>query len=117
MRRLPLQNSAGETLSDAHVAIEIQLVDGRSDLIIASDAENPLKLTSAREDGWLIQTDWDVQLNGEMAWLRRDKRGNFECATVCRANAIKVNKAHIILEAGTDLAEFKFKGERMIRIE
>ena len=117
MRRLPLKNSAGETLSDANVAVEIQLADGRSDLIVASDVENPMKLASAGSDGIFIQPDWNIQFTGDLVWLRRDKRGGFERASICRGTSLKMEKSEIALEGKMEFAEFEFKGSRPVRVQ
>jgi ferredoxin len=40
IRRLPLETPGGRPFGDGHVAVAVQLADGRNDLVIAADAEN-----------------------------------------------------------------------------
>ena len=117
MRRLPLKNSAGETLPDSNVAVEIKLTDGRTDLIIAHDVENPLKQIAAKEDGLIIQEDLKVQLQGELAWIRFDKRGRVERAAIANAQLLKVGATEVATPQKTSFAEFKLRSGKLKPIE
>jgi hypothetical protein len=67
IRRLAIDGAG-----DNCVAIEVDLVDGRSDLIMSKDVENPLKLPTPAQ---LVQPDWKVTLNQRLAFVRRDASG------------------------------------------
>jgi hypothetical protein len=76
IRRLHLETPRGERYPDAHVALEIQLADGRRDLVVALDGENPLCLWPAwRQGDAVVQPRWNVRLQHELCWLRRDRHG------------------------------------------
>jgi hypothetical protein len=67
IRRLPI-DGAGENC----VAIQVDLVDGRSDLIMSKDVENPLKLPVPAQ---IFQSEWKVKLNERLGFVRRDANG------------------------------------------
>lgn len=59
VRRLPLEAPSGEAYPDSYVALEVRLVDGRRDLIVCADVENPLGLRpSFAESGVMVQQEW-----------------------------------------------------------
>ncbi len=72
IRRLPLHDEHGRELGDMDVAIEVELADGRKDLIVALDAERVL---SQSTPGKVIQRDWNVTINHEFTHFRRDSTG------------------------------------------
>jgi hypothetical protein len=76
-RRLPLHTPDGRLYGDGHVALEVTLADGRRDLIVAADADNVrgASPTPAECGGILVQRDWGIALDGELAVLRRDAQG------------------------------------------
>jgi hypothetical protein len=79
IRRLPVETEDGELCSAANVAIEIQLVDGRRDLFVALDVENPLRLApAAAEEGVVVREGWNVSVSGELLWMRRGLDGSPE---------------------------------------
>ena len=117
MRRLPLQNSAGESLSDSHVAVEIKLADGRTDLIVARDVENPLKQTSAKEDGLIVQTAAKLQIDGEAAWIRFNKRGGVERAAIANGKVLHIGGAQVSLPQKTSFAEFELRSGKLKQVQ
>jgi len=72
IRRLPLQTSEGFPVTDNYVAVEVELTDGRRDLLIATDS--PAEL---------FQPDWNVRTDGELCLIRRDAAGNTIYAACC----------------------------------
>jgi oligo-alginate lyase len=79
VRRLPLETAEGAKLGDAHVAVEIALADGRRDLIVAVDAENPLNRRPALPPGAaIVQKDWNVRTDAQLCWVRREKNGQMQ---------------------------------------
>ncbi|MBI3986239.1 MAG: heparinase II/III family protein, partial [Lentisphaerae bacterium] len=82
-RRVPLVSANGEPLSDNHVAIEIQLRNGQTDLIMARDVENPLdRPGGCRADELLRIPSWEAQSDGSLVFLRRDAEGRLIKATI-----------------------------------
>ena len=73
-RRLPLANAAGEAFPDGFVALEVRLADGRRDLFLSVDAENPLGLGPSRGvDKTVVQKELGLRTDAEFA-LRASAR-------------------------------------------
>ncbi|MDQ1328096.1 MAG: hypothetical protein QG641_1381 [Candidatus Poribacteria bacterium] len=70
IRRLTLENPNGEIYTDANVAIEVQLVNGYRDILVAIDSENPLGLTPKSP---VIQSESGLRMEGEMCFVRLSK--------------------------------------------
>jgi len=84
VRRLPLETEKSERLGDAYVAVEITLADGRKDLIVAVDVENPLKQQPAWTPGTVIvQKNWGVLTDAQLCLVRKDKNGHLQRAALC----------------------------------
>ena len=64
VRRLPLETVDGKRLPDSHVAVEVQLADGRSDLITAIDVERPL--AKGPRHRVTVQEDWHLRHDGDV---------------------------------------------------
>jgi len=73
VRRLPLVAEGGAPYPDACVALEITLEDGRRDLFVTMDVENPLG--PAPEGGTVVQADWGLRMAGDTCWVRRGAGG------------------------------------------
>ena len=74
VRRLSLETFQGEAYPDSWVAVEIELNDGRRDLLVAIDVEDPLGLSPAG-DRVMVQREWGLHLDGEICLIRRDAAG------------------------------------------
>jgi len=91
IRRLALQTPNGESYGDASVAVEITLADGRRDVLIAADVENPLGLTpSLARDKTLVQKDTGIELSGEFCAVRFTKTGELEKVLACTGGTVRV---------------------------
>jgi hypothetical protein len=109
IRRLPLTTPEGASFPDSNVAVEVQLADGSSDLIVAADAENPLGLTPARsQHAVLVQPAWGLHLDGELAVVRRDKTGGVVSIVLCRAKSVRVGLITVELKADAEFIEIAF---------
>lgn len=75
IRRLVSRDAEGNARPDGDVAVEVTLADGRQDLIISLDAEDALKRGPGVESTVVISEGWDVELEGEFAFIRRDLDG------------------------------------------
>lgn len=106
VRRLPLETSQGVAYSDANVAVEVQLQDGRRDLFVAADVENPLGLTPALADQKvLVQPDWAVKLEGEACFVRQDVAGRIQRLALCRGRFLQVGEVEVALKTDVDCIE------------
>ena len=76
IRRLSLETEIGIPDPGGNVAVEIQLIDGRRDLFLSLDVENPLGLTpSLAVDSIAVQQEWGKRLNTELCWVRQNHDG------------------------------------------
>jgi hypothetical protein len=109
VRRSSLRGDDGLNWPDAHVAVEVQLADGRKDLIIAADVENPMGLTPGwQETATVVQDDTHVRLKGELCWVRWGADGSVSRIAICRSQSISTETVTIGLKAKTDFIEAHF---------
>lgn len=115
IRRQPLTTPGGVPFPDTNVAVELELMDGRRDLILQADVENPCGLKpSLATDGVLVQADRDVRLDGEMCIMRWNASGTVERIVICRGTSVAVGKLVLELNQQTDFVEIKFGEEAAI---
>jgi hypothetical protein len=113
IRRLPLTAPGGAVYPDACAAVELRLHDGRQDLLIAADTENPLALSpSLAADRLLIQREWNVTLDGELCWIRRNASGAVERVALCRGRSVRIGAMEIRLKRAVEYIEIRFDSAR-----
>lgn len=106
VRRLPLESPKGATYGDANVAVEVTLADGRRDVIIAADVEDPLGLTpSLAADGSLVQKETGITLTGQMCLVRFSKAGKVEQVALCKGESVTVGGCKFEMPKGADFVE------------
>ena len=72
IHRLPLETPEGEAYPDSNVALEVCLADGRRDLIVCADVENPLGLRpSFAESGVMVQREWKHSFHQPLCLARQ----------------------------------------------
>jgi len=109
IRRLPLETVDGQPYADNCVAIEIQLSDGRRDLLVSADVEDPLGLTpSLSQDSRLAQKEWRLVTDAELCWLRLNAAGEVERVALCRGSEVRVKDVVLRLKKPTDFVEIRF---------
>jgi hypothetical protein len=113
IRRLSLTTESGEPFPDACVAVEVALKDGRTDLIVAADTENPQGLTpSMAGSSALVQADWGLRLEGELCVVRRSPSGEVTGAALWNGSGLRVGEAALELGEETEFVEAAIKGGR-----
>lgn len=111
-RRLGLKTPDGQEFGDAHVAVEVRLPDGRSDLLIAADVENPLGIPPlANGTQTLIQADWQVEFAGELCLVRRRADGQPLRVAVCRAHSLKINGTPVEIDPTRKFQEVELQAQ------
>jgi hypothetical protein len=71
IRRLKLETPQGAVYGDANVAVEVTLADGRRDILILADVENPLSLSpSLGKDQTMVQKETGVRTSSEFLFKR-----------------------------------------------
>ena len=88
IRRLALETPEGIAYPDSFAAVEVRLADGRRDLLISADAENPLGLKPAR--GVIVQKDWSLRTDAELCMVRLSKDGKVEYVSLCNGSFVTV---------------------------
>jgi hypothetical protein len=93
--------------------VEVQLADGRKDLLITTDVENPLGLTPSWKDtAIMIQKETGIRFKGEVCWVRWDNEERIERVVICRGRSILVVTVNIELKVKTDFVEIRFDDDR-----
>ncbi|MBC8218745.1 MAG: heparinase II/III family protein [Planctomycetes bacterium] len=109
VRRCSLRGRDGLNWPDTHVAVEVQLVDGRKDIIIAADVENPMGLTPDwQETAVMVPDGTDVRFRGELCWVRWDSDGSVSRIAICRGQSISTETVSIGLKVITEFIEVHF---------
>ncbi len=109
IRRLPLESSDGKLFPDSNVAIEITLKDGRCDLFITADVENPRGLVpSLRLNETLAQKDWGLRCDAEMCLVRRDLDGTVRWIMLCKGRTLSIKDKILRLKKASDFFEVSF---------
>ena len=112
VRRLPLATGEGAVYPDANVAVGIRLADGRRDVLLAADVENPLGRSPSWKPGRvLVQEDNELRLAGQLALIRFGPGGELCRAAVCRATSLRAGNVAIELRAETEYLEVRFDGQ------
>jgi hypothetical protein len=101
--RLPLVTESGELCPDTYVAVEIHIVDGRRDLLVAVDGVN---LQGASNT--VIQKAWGLRLSGELCWVRKQPGGDIERIVLCNGDALQIG--NVTLSGETAFTEVFFDG-------
>lgn len=106
VRRLPLVTRAGAPCGDDHVALEVELADGRRDLIVALNPSDPLgRPPEADVLAGVRQPDWGLELEGELAVVRRSADGRIASAALGRARRLSLAGLDVRLREGTEWIE------------
>jgi hypothetical protein len=113
VRRCSLQGLDGLNWPDPHVAVEVQLADGRKDLLIAADVENPMGVTPVwQETAMMVQKDAGIKFQGELCWVRWNADGRLSRIAVCRGQSVSIGTVTIVLKKKTDFIEIRFGANR-----
>jgi hypothetical protein len=92
--------------------VEIHLADGRRDVLLAADVENPLGMNPSWKPGQvLVQKDNGLRLGGQLALVRFRPGGGLCRAAVCQATSLRVGNIAIELRAETEYLEVQFDEE------
>jgi hypothetical protein len=113
VRRCPLQGLDGLSWPDTHVAVEVQLVDGRRDLLVAADVENPMGLTPGWDETAIrVSEDSSIRFKGELCWVRWNADGRMSRIVICQGQSISAETVTIGLKVKTDFIEIHFDDNR-----
>lgn len=68
----------GQAMPDGNVAVRIDLADGRADLVVALDVENPLNMHPSLADGTVQVPAWGLVTDAELCLVRLDTAGQVQ---------------------------------------
>ncbi len=80
----------GQAMPDGNVALRVDLADGRADLIVALDVENPLSLRPSRADGLVHVPAWELATDAELCLVRLDGEGQVQHVARCGGTFVEV---------------------------
>jgi len=110
-RRLDLHTRDGRAYPDAQVGVAVELADGRRDVIIASDVEDPLGCEpSPRNGDPLVATAPGIEVVGELAVVRHDPEGKVSRVAAANAERLKAGASTFRL-GGRGLTELDDDGD------
>lgn len=116
--RLAVRTPEGDPYPDGNVAACLELADGRRDVLIAADVENPLGLKPSRSEnrvltvgpgGPLVEA---IRTDAELAFVRLDKAGAVERAALCGGRELRAGAGGVRLKTATPFAEIVMAGGR-----
>jgi len=108
VRRLGLQTAAGVAWPESAVALQVELADGRRDLVAAADTAHP-SWGAGQE---LVQPAWGLRVEGELALVRLDGAGKPERIALCRGRSVRVAGVELRLREAADYLEITLQGGR-----
>ena len=97
IRRLPLKR-------ESDVAVEVVLADGRRDLIVAIDSENP------STSSLLTVKEWGLTTDCELCMVRLRADGSVERAVLSQGRYLGIGDVAVKLKAKVDFVEVSFDG-------
>lgn len=113
IRRLSLETEEGSVYPEADVVVQVQFPDGRCDLIVSADVENPLGLTPSRDQNKvLVQKEWGLRTDGGLCMIRRNAAGKIEQVGLCEATFLAMGDTAVTLTKRTDFVEVGLHGDR-----
>jgi hypothetical protein len=113
VRRLGLETADGKPYPEANVALEVRLADGRRDVIVASDVENPLGLAPAAVAGQaVVQKETGIRLDGQLALVRFDPDGKPQRIALCLGQSLTAGTAAVRAKKPAELIEAAFEPGR-----
>jgi hypothetical protein len=115
IERLRLENEAGERYADPHVALEVRGTDGRSDVIVAVDRDDPL----GRRPAWnaetaVLQKRWNLSLRGELCMVRYGASGAVDYLALCRGRELRAGDVQVRLTRTCDFVELRLLAEEAV---
>ena len=104
IRRLSMEGEIehGRQLTD--VGVEIDLADGRRDVILTRDVEN-----TVRDGGQMLRRDWSMRTDGELCIVRRGPDGLASTIVICNGKSFRAGDTALDFENRTEYAEVGFE--------
>jgi hypothetical protein len=94
----------GQAMPDGNVALRVDLADGRADLVVALDVENPLNLRPSRADGLIQVPAWELATDAELCLVRLDAAGQVQHVDRCGGTFVEVRGTRFNADPPPDAA-------------
>jgi|GEM_PF-2033971 len=104
-RRVPLVTRDGRACSDADVAIEVCLAGGVRDVLVLTDAEDPLGLSPVARGGVRVVPDAGLETDAELAMVRHVPAGHMQWAAMGKGKLLAVNGRTTGIESPAEFQE------------
>ncbi len=101
VRRLDLEDSDGKPCPDGEVGIEIQLADGRTDVLLSKNIEGQASSSSRL----CVEKGGNVRFDGELCLIRSNAAGQPEQVLFCRGKSLRAGDVSV--QAKDDQASFE----------
>jgi hypothetical protein len=101
IRRLELQDARGEPCSDGDVGIEIQLAEGRRDVLISRNVERE----SDSRATTLFEKETGARFEGDLCLVRLGATTRPERVLICRGKSLRIGK--LVVQASNSRASFE----------
>ena len=104
VRRLSMEGEIerGRQLTD--VGVQIDLADGRRDVILTRDVEN-----TVRDRGQMLRRDWSMRTDGELCMVRRGADGSVSRIAICNGKSLRAGDTALDFEERAEYAEVGFE--------
>jgi len=99
VQRLPLAAPGGAPLGDSHAALAISLADGRRDILIIRDPEDPSAGQVEAAANGITRT------NAEVALVRFDQKSKVVYTAICKGSSLESGDYLLNLEGDADFHE------------
>jgi hypothetical protein len=100
--RRGLTDAQGAPVAETHVALEIELADGRRDLVVLADPE---ALAHSGATPNFRQPDWDLTVSGEIGFVRLNSAGEPGQLWLGQGRGLKFKKLTLELKRQTEVFE------------
>ncbi len=115
IRRLPIETVEGEIFPDTNIAVEITMADGRKNLVVSADVENPRGLLpSLSENKVIVQKEWEMNTDAGLCLAGLAGDGTVEWITICGGKTVECGDFVLRLKKPTDFFECRFVDGRVI---
>lgn len=104
VHRLSMEGEIEHGRQVTDVGVEIDLADGRRDVILVRDVEN-----TVRDNGQMLRRDWSVRTDGELCMVRRSDDGSVSRIAICNGKSVRAGDTALDFEKRTEYAEIGFE--------
>jgi len=102
IRRLPLHKLDGKAAPDADVAVEVNLKNGSSDLIVSINTNGQNSPGVSRT---FVQKQWDMTFDGQLCYIHRDEQERIRKIALAYGRSVTVGKVKLELKSEVEFVE------------